>query len=54
MRLYALRDALHRPLVRWITLAIVALVTAWVFAVFNDNFLHRDVAYDESYFVWGG
>ena len=54
MRASSLRDRLRRPPVRWIPLAIVGLVTAWVFVVFNDGFLHRDIAYDESYFVWGG
>jgi hypothetical protein len=49
-----LRDRLRRPPLRWVPLAIACLVTAWVFAVFNDNFLHRDFAYDESYFTWGG
>ncbi len=45
---------LRRQAARWVPRAIVALLTAWVFAVFNDGFLHRDIAYDESYFVWGG
>jgi hypothetical protein len=48
------RDRLRRSPAAWLPALAICAVTAWVFAVFNDNFLHRDFAYDESYFVWGG
>ena len=50
----SLRDRLRRPPLSWVPFVVVCVITAWVFAVFNDNFLHRDFAYDEAYFTWGG
>jgi hypothetical protein len=49
-----LRDRWRRPPLAWLPLLVTLAVTAWVLFVFNDDYLHRDFAYDEAYFTWGG
>ena len=50
-----LRAAKWQRRVLAIFLTLLTLrITAWYFAILNDNFLHSGLNFDESYFVWCG
>lgn len=44
----------QRPLLAIFLTLLTLRITAYFFAILNDNFLHAGLEYDESYFVWCG